>query len=292
MSERMIFILGNPRSGTTLLRLMLTNHPEICIPPECGFIQWWYSKYGKWSEKDSKNVSKVKEFTHNLSTSRKIENWELDYEDIKASILDRQPSSYAELCCLVVESYARQQEKDPKYLGDKNNYYLDHLKLIESIYPKAKFIAIIRDGRDVACSYKEIKKLNTNSPYKPKLPTEISAIAKEWIGNIGKLDSFFEELPEDQKFWVRYEDLISTSEEELTKICGFLNLPYDGKMIQYHNVEKQQQKEPSSTLDWKKKTLRKPDATNTGNYLDELSENEIQRFGKIASKQLERFGYE
>ncbi|MAO65795.1 MAG: hypothetical protein CL666_12435 [Balneola sp.] len=291
MSEYMIFILGNPRSGTSLLRLMLTHHPEICIPPECGFIQWWHSKYGEWSERDSVNENKVEEFVTDLSTSRKIEDWELDYKNLKASILEQTPKSYAELCYLVVESYARQQDKDPKYLGDKNNYYLDHLPLIKSIYPKAKFIAIIRDGRDVACSYKGIKKLDTNSPYKPKLPTEISAIAKEWMANIEKVDSFFEKLPDSQKFWVRYEDLITSSEEELTKICEFLNLPYDAKMIQYYNTDIQQQKEPSSTLDWKKKTLRKPDASNAGNYLEELSEKEVQRFGKIALKQLERFDY-
>ena len=39
------FILGNPRSGTTLLRLMLNSHPKLGVPPECGMIQWWNEKY-------------------------------------------------------------------------------------------------------------------------------------------------------------------------------------------------------------------------------------------------------
>lgn len=292
MSEQMIFILGNPRSGTTLLRLMLTNHPEICIPPECGFIQWWHSKYGTWTVADAKSEAKVEEFITDLSTSRKIESWELNYDALRSSILKRNPETYAELCSMVVERYANQQNKIPKYLGDKNNYYLDHLPLIKTIYPKAKFIAIIRDGRDVACSYKEIKKLDSDSPYKPKLPTEITTIAEEWISNIQKVDTFFEDLPDRQKTWIRYEDLITIPTNVLSSVSAFLNLPYDSKMIQYYNTEKQQQKEPASTLDWKKKTLQKPDPSNSRNYLEELSSGDIQKFEQIAAKQLKRFGYE
>ncbi len=43
--NRPIIVLGNPRSGTTMFRLMLTAHSEICIPPECGFFQWYYPDF-------------------------------------------------------------------------------------------------------------------------------------------------------------------------------------------------------------------------------------------------------
>lgn len=43
-----IFILGNPRSGTTLLQLMLACHPRLAVPPECGFALWLYDRYGDW----------------------------------------------------------------------------------------------------------------------------------------------------------------------------------------------------------------------------------------------------
>lgn len=292
MSEHMIFVLGNPRSGTTLLRLMLTSHQEICIPPECGFIQWWHSKYGDWSSVDSKDEDKVDDFLADLSTSKKIENWELDYEVLKTTIFQQNPENYADLCSLVIVQYAHQQNKQPKYVGDKNNYYLNHLPLLKSLYPEAKFIAIIRDGRDVACSYRKIKKLDTESPYKPKLPTEISAIADEWIANIEKVDSLFNELPESQKTWVRYEDVVSTPAQVMEELSTFMGLLYDENMIHYYETETQYQKEPDSTLDWKKKTLSKPDASNTGKFVDELSESEIQRFNSIASGKLKRFGYE
>ena len=45
MKDTNLFIIGNPRSGTSLFRIMLSCHPEIIVPPECGFIQWWHDKY-------------------------------------------------------------------------------------------------------------------------------------------------------------------------------------------------------------------------------------------------------
>ena len=44
-----VFVLGSPRSGTTLLRLMLTCHRHIVVPPECGFCVWLYPQFQDWS---------------------------------------------------------------------------------------------------------------------------------------------------------------------------------------------------------------------------------------------------
>jgi len=64
-----LFILGNPRSGSSLFRIMLSLHPDICIPSECGFIQWWYNKCRDLSLKETK--TKVKEYITDLATSKK-----------------------------------------------------------------------------------------------------------------------------------------------------------------------------------------------------------------------------
>jgi hypothetical protein len=48
VNKKQVFIIGNPRSGTSLLRIMLNSHSSMVVPPECGFIQWWYQKYKDW----------------------------------------------------------------------------------------------------------------------------------------------------------------------------------------------------------------------------------------------------
>ena len=180
-----IFILGNPRSGTTLLRLMLNNHPNIVIPPECGFIEWLYPKYKNWDILDDN--SKVKSFLKDLAKTKKFETWHLDLEFISKYLSKYNPSTYQELCGLVYYSFGVENRKtDIIRWGDKNNYYITRLDVISQIYPNAQYILMVRDGRDVSASYKDLTKLETTSIYKPNLPNKIEDIAIEWIQKIGR----------------------------------------------------------------------------------------------------------
>ena len=79
MSEIPLFILGNPRSGTTLLRRIINAHSLYCVPPECGFVQWLYDKYGHWKQELVSNREFVDSFLTDLEKCRKIETWNLDF---------------------------------------------------------------------------------------------------------------------------------------------------------------------------------------------------------------------
>src|ERR1051326_8315559 len=160
-NKALFFILGNPRSGTSLLRVMLDSHSHIVSPPESGFLLWWHKKYKDWSLQDSKNDNKVEEYIADLKTSKKIETWNLDFVEIKKIISKELPSNYAQLSSLIYYSYGVNKKKYASAFGDKNNYYLNHIDEILKIYPNAYFIHLIRDGRDVACSYMDLKNLNT-----------------------------------------------------------------------------------------------------------------------------------
>ena len=253
------FILGNPRSGSTLFRLMLHHHPEMVVPPECGFIEWWYEKFGNWTEDDLWN-GKVEEFVRDLSKSKKIETWNLDYEWLLSSIKNNQPHTYASLCQIVYLVYAYQKGKENvKRWGDKNNYFIHHLEKLNTIFPKAQYILIVRDGRDVACSYLDVNKLQTSSVYKPVLPSSIKDISKEWNNNHKVILSFFKRLNQTKSLIVRYEDLVRQTENVLREVCAFLRIDYSSKMLNYFGKNEDVDAEPNSLLDWKRKTLNKPD---------------------------------
>ena len=81
-----LFVIGNPRSGTTLLRLMLTCHPAVIIPPECGFVIWLKRKYFNWALADSGNTAIVNELVNDLFECRKFETWELDQASVSRAI--------------------------------------------------------------------------------------------------------------------------------------------------------------------------------------------------------------
>lgn len=286
-----VFILGNPRSGTSLFRLMLNSHSMINATPECGFLHWWYKKYADW---DSSCVTsnRLDEYISDLESSKRIEDWKMDYAQLKEKIVQENPDNYAKLGEIVYVFYGEQKGKKAKVIADKNNYYINHFNDLNEIWPDAKYILVIRDGRDVACSYLNIETLVTNSPYKPKLSTDIKTIAKEWLTNNQNVLSFLESLNNNQFMVIRYEDFVTNSELYLTKVCNFLGLNFESNMLNYYIKNAKEQDEPLSSLDWKKKTLEKPDKDNIGKYKMELEKQSIEEFNTTATDLLQKFNYE
>ena len=176
--------------------------------------------------------------------------------------------------------------------GDKNNYYLEKTKLLAQLYPKAKYIHLVRDGRDVATSYQALKKMKSSSRYVPNLTSDIEKIANEWNENNYKLITFFKSISSKNVLVIKYEDLINNLKKECEKITSFLNVPFDENMLNYYSINKFKGLEPNETLDWKKKTLEKPDTSNIGKYKQLLSNNDINLFNNIAKGCLETFNYE
>src|SRR3989338_6176614 len=101
-----IFIIGNPRSGTTLLRLMLTCHQHIVIPPECGYMIWWYEKYKDWKGDDS--GERLNNFLDDLFISKKFETWNLQRKALKEFLMGRDNKTYPDLVSSIYEYYGRQ----------------------------------------------------------------------------------------------------------------------------------------------------------------------------------------
>ena len=282
------FILGNPRSGTSLLRIMLNTHSAIAAPPECGFLQWWFNKYGSWNIQNSTNIVDITYFVDDLLTSKKIESWNLDHNGLINFIANKKPRNYSELVLSIYEFWAVNNHKEPALIVDKNNYYIHHLKKLELIWPDAKYIHIIRDGRDIACSYLDLQKLDSFSPYKPNLSGDIKEIALEWTTNNKNICAFLKKFEPDKSIVIKYENLIRDTERVLRQITTFFKLPFSGKMMNYYKYND----EPESTIEWKKKTLRPPDPGNIGKYINQLTKNDQKIFKSIASEILQKYGYD
>lgn len=285
-----IFIIGNPRSGTTLLRLMLNSHKDILIPPECGFAIWWHDKYRNWDLNPADNII-LSSFLDDLKSSRKIEFWNLDYNELKKFIIFKQPVSYTDLVSTIYEFYGKSRGRKFKRWGDKNNFYLRHIDLIKQLFPQVYFIHIIRDGRDVACSYIRLNKKNIISKYAPIFPKKLREIALEWTSNILCIRRSFNILNWQNVLEVKYEDLVSTPYLELKKICSFLKQPFHRSMIDYYKSAEKQGNEPKDFLQWKEKILRRPTNREVGRYKKELSLKELNSFNSIAEEILKIYKY-
>jgi len=287
-SKPPIFIIGNPRSGTTLLRLMVANHSNIVVPPECGFAVWLYLKYKAWKPK---TAQAYKHLLRDIIRCRKFETWGLSYEQLQRFFVSKLPQSYPDAVSAVYECYGRTHHFPFHRWGDKNNFYLSHIRDINAMFPDAIFIHIVRDGRNVACSYRSVMSRDIESKYAPKLPVEIHNIAEEWHNNITRINSSLKKIGTDRVCQVKLEDLKQESELTLRRVCNKIGEPYDPAMLDYHIENRIKQLEPKEFLQWKEDTVKPVIQSADIRYRSELSRDEINIFNSIARTSLSKYGY-
>lgn len=281
-----VWIIGNPRSGTSLYRIMLHAHPDVNIPPESHFFLWLEPKFAGWKSEDG-----LENFLDALYESTKFETWKLDRCWLKAFLQDNNPASFAQLIALVYIAFGISQKKKARFWGDKNKLWKDKLPVVRANFPETRFIHVVRDGRDVACSFKELNRKAMSSKYAPKLPEDISMIAERWKRNIRGILAFQETSDNAHFMTLRYEDLLTSTEEVIRKSCEWLGIGFLEGQLEYYRETDKARIEPEEFFQWKEKLLSPPDISNMGKYKHELSEEEIAIFNEICSDELKHFNY-
>ena len=253
-----IFILANPRSGSSAFRMILNSTNESVFPPECGFIQWLYPKYKDW------HSDKIIDFVKDVLESKKMEGWNLKYEPLVLYIALSNPKSYSEACYLVYKYYGELSGKDVKVWGDKNNYYIHHLDTISEIYPNAKYIWLKRNPKDVCASYLKVNELSDDIQYKPKVSNDIDDIFNEIKENYTKIEEFLKNIDDSNKILVNFEDIITKDDKILNELGSFVGIDISKAMFNFD--KKIYFDEPEITMAWKGKTKEKLDASYIDTY--------------------------
>jgi hypothetical protein len=271
------FIIGCPRSGTTLLQLLINSHPKIAIPPESHiFVRFSkiFENYG-----DLNNKANLKLFVQDLLKDYHIRDWDLgvSVDDFCDQLKEK---SLRNVIALLLELYA---QKDLKIRwGDKTPQHMLHVREIKKIFPEAKFIHLIRDGRDVAVSSSRIF----------VGPPSIYGIAHEWRKYIEIFDKFKKNLNHNEYLEVRYEDLVRNPEAELKKIFIFLQEePIAASKGQ--NLPNSTAKEYYIQTDAHMLSLNAPISDKKiGTYKKKFTTREIEIFETITKDSLTKLGYE
>jgi hypothetical protein len=285
-----IFVIGSPRSGTTLLRLMLTCHRNIVIPPECGFAVWLWPRYRHWPIEREPNL--LDRFAGDVLQCRKIETWGLDRASLLNGLRADSPRTYAAAAASVYCVYGRACQRTFSRWGDKNNFYLDHIDTLHGLFPSAIFVHIVRDGRNVACSYRQLQARHLAAQYAPQLPTAAADIARQWSADIATIRASLARLPPAQAVELRFQDLTGDPERELQRLCAALGEPYDPGMCNYHVRNRDEGLEPPDFLAWKEKTLEAPQPEDPRRFRELLSEAEIRTFEAIAGEALRAYEFD
>ena len=144
-ADRPIIVVGCPRSGTTMLQLMLHAHPRIAIPPETRFT---LAVYGERRDFGDLEVEANRRALARRIVDRRDTRFcdlGLDAEDIVERIAAG-PGTLGSALGTVFQRYAARFGK-PRW-GDKRPAYLHNVDILLRLFPDAQFINIVRDGRD------------------------------------------------------------------------------------------------------------------------------------------------
>lgn len=262
-----IFILANPRSGSSVFRLILNSSNHSVFPPECGFIQWLYPKYKEW------NLDMVDSFTYDVINSKKMEGWGLLESPLNVYLTLSEPKTYSEACFLVYKYYGELNGKDVNIWGDKNNYYINHLDTISEIYPNAKYIWLNRNPKDICASYLKLSELDSSIKYKPNVSNDIVEIFDEIKDNSTKIDNFLNKINKNNKITIEFEKFIVNDKDELNKLEVFTGIDIKNSIDNFN--KKLYFDEPEITMAWKGKTKKKLDSTHINTYKSHPLNNEI-----------------
>jgi hypothetical protein len=212
------FIVGSPRSGTTLLRLILTGHSRIAIPPETWFF---LALVNRFPLVETLSPNNVKETVEAITKDRRFPNFGISPEEFRSRVDHIPDKTLADISSILYREYMRKELK-PRF-GDKTPGYIRIIPQLAQIFPNAKFINLIRDGRDVSISF-------INAKFKGRF---YHGRRFEWIQAFHYRQSLRNTFIDRHILDVRYEELVLNPEDTIRKICSFINETYEPSMMNF-----------------------------------------------------------
>ena len=278
-----VFIIACDRSGTTLLRLMLNQSPTLYIGPETGFLDRLRKRqkvYGDFA-KPYQRYFFLRDLQTNKASSRKysFSAFDLSVEEAEAAIAKVSPTNYAGAAAALFQACADKHGKS--CWGDKTPRYIFDLDWLVNAYPTAKFIHLIRDGRDVAASIIRAGWMNN-----------FVKAAHYWQERVAVARGAGEKIGSERYCELRYEQLITEPEKTLKDLCIWLDIAYTDAMLKHHESEAAQ-KTGKQGQDSLHRLVAKPvDASRAYAWKQELSRGQVADFESVAGDLLRQLAYE
>jgi hypothetical protein len=255
-----VFIVGSARSGTTLLRLILSAHPRIFISSEGAYIYRLRSIFSSYGDLCDPRALKAlhRELVPFLKTEKFHSPLSFD------QLLDWVKQFGANLRSIITfygTMEARVAGKERlAWWGDNAPYHVHHVPFFDRLFPGCKLILMIRDPRDTFASSKAALGYNVHNAVGAWEKSLLDGLlAESWLGPARVRQ-------------LKYEDLVMAPRECLQNLCTFLGVEYEEAMLSYHHSDAAK---AVAQLGHHKKLLRPVFTSSIGRYRHVLTREEI-----------------
>jgi hypothetical protein len=283
-----LFIVGCPRSGTTLLQRLLDGHAQLAITPETHWIPRWFR--GKQSKGIAPDGRVSKKLLRKLAAHPRFA--ELGVTPRKKHLRggDAGRVSYARFVSSLFDLYGKRQGK--LLVGDKTPGYAREVSTLHALWPDAKIVHMIRDGRDVVLSILNWERARNWKPGEGTARFQMwaddalltSALWWEWhvrlAGEAGR------SLGPALYHEVRYEALVDDPAGECRALCDFLGVPADDALVRKYEERARSNSRCAEKHPWM------PITRGLRDWRTQMPPTEVERFEAAAGGLVEELGYQ
>lgn len=261
------FIVGCPRSGTTLLSVLLDRHPNICVTPETNFFNEIAPQLHK---PDSPSVPEI------FNRWERSNELSIDINKISARYPDEYTGLASGLLIEILDAYTKNKGK--QICAEKTPQHLEHVPQILREINDAKILCMLRDGRDVVLSLMSMPWWQNKS---------IEDTAKLWKHYIRTMEVFQKSYPSQFKT-LKYEELIDTPKETLSEVMQFLNLKINKNQF---NSNIPSGVVLSRSMEWKGNALNPVNKMLKTHRRNEFSSQDLEFLENFLEIELKRYSY-
>ena len=282
-----VFIVGCPRSGTTLLQRLLDCHPLVAVTPETHWIPRWYEK-GKAKGITPEGLV-TRKLVRKLLAFPRFKELEIDREEVEPLIKPRRTVTYPRFVSALFDLYG--QKRGKRLVGDKTPGYARNLDTLHALWPAAKFIHLIRDGRDVCLSLlswqraRDWKAGQGLTRFRAWTESPVCAAALWWDWHVRLAREAGLAIGPAVYAEARYEALVADPPNECRKLCDFLGIPYDEDMIRLYESRATQGNAGDEKHSWR------PITPGLRDWQPQMPSQDVELFEAAAGDLLDELGY-
>jgi len=265
-----LIVLGVGRSGTTLLRVMLDRNSQLAIPYETFFVPQLAHRHGRRPQLDK--------FVEDVGRLRTLYDWGITPEDVRPRLHDGMTTR--EAIGAIFETYAERQGKTR--WGDKTPLYMQQLPLLERLFPDARWVHLVRDGRDAALSFLELPAGFSGKTWAQ--PRTVAQFAARWRTEILAARRLGRHAG-GRYLELRYEDLVADPEREVGRVCEHAALPWEPGMLDHTRVS------DAANMP-EHRNLAQPPTPGLRDWRSQMSHEDALAFEQVAGDILRSAGYE
>ena len=215
-SNPYVFLVGSPRSGTTMLKRMVNAHPWVAITRETHWIPRYYEKRKGVTEEGYVTERLVQ----HLFEHPRFEQMKFKHKALLKIIQEQPGLTYAALVSQIFDNYGRRKNKP--LVGDKTPTYVRKLPMLHKLWPNARLVHLIRDGRDVWLSMKHWRMAAKSAGKFASWnvdPLVTTALWWKALVGIGRRDG--NAIGKDLYREFKYEQLVAQPRDRMPKACPF-----------------------------------------------------------------------